>query len=86
MFSPEFGDIDGDGLADLLTGADCCSSFSFYVFRKNSTGGFQERMCLTVLPKFKNSELGLFAKEESCPFVVDWNHDGQMDLVLLASC
>ena len=79
-------DYNGDSLADLLSGGDCCEhSFAFYLFRRQKDGGFASRQRIDLdFPKDKFDRglefphTGLRARVA----VTDWNGDGIPDLLV----
>jgi hypothetical protein len=79
-------DYDGDGLADLLSGCDCCEhSFGFYLFRRQKDGGFAARQRIDLdFPRdqfdrgLEFPDTGLRARVA----VTDWNGDGIPDLLV----
>jgi len=79
-------DYDGDGLADLLSGCDCCEhAFGFYLFRRQKDGSFAARQRIELdFPKDKFDrgtefpDTGLRARVA----VTDWNCDGIPDLLV----
>jgi hypothetical protein len=77
MFSPQFGDFNGDGRLDLLSGSNCCDAGRVFVFLRNPNGTFADRHEL----RLKISDRDLF---RTCPtpHLVDWDRDGHTDLVM----
>jgi FG-GAP-like repeat len=76
MFSPQFGDFNGDGRLDLLSGSNCCDGGRVFVFLGNPNGTFAHR-----------HELRLKISKQvfrTCrtPHLVDWDRDGHTDLVM----
>jgi hypothetical protein len=70
---PAFGDLDGDGNQDLLVGAE--DGYVHY-FKNIGTPGS---------PSFvleSDSLLGISALLNSAPSLVDWDNDGDLDLLL----
>jgi FG-GAP-like repeat len=87
MFTPQLADYDGDGLADLITGSDCCQEGRFYVFRRLKDGGFAPRQ--PIKPVFPPEQ---FDRRWTRPdalqsriAVADLNGDGQPDALIGAA-
>jgi hypothetical protein len=76
MFSPQFGDFNGDGRLDLLSGSNCCDAGRVFVFLRNPNGTFADRHEL----RLKISK----PVSRTCrtPHLVDWDRDGHTDLVM----
>ncbi len=83
-FSPQFGDLTGDGILDLVTGSNCCDAADIYLFPGNSSGGFDDPWHIKlVLGDFLADQYP--GKLEGRPYLIDWNGDGHVDLVFLTS-
>jgi len=84
FFSPQFGDLTGDGILDLVTGSNCCDAADIYLFPGNSSGGFDDPWHIKlVLGEFLEDQYP--GKLEGRPHLIDWNGDGHVDLVFLTS-
>lgn len=71
---PCFGDIDGDGDADMLIGE---TNGELYLFSNTAGAGNPASFSLTS-PGYKNIDVGLC----STPQMVDVNRDGKLDLLI----
>ena len=77
--------VDGDGLADLLSGGACCQhAYGCYLFQRQKDGSFAARQRIKLdysMGQFEHFEFpggGLQAKVA----VTDWNGDGIPDLLV----
>jgi FG-GAP-like repeat len=77
MFSPQFGDFNGDGRLDLLSGSNCCDPGRIFLFLRNPNGTFADRREVQL----KISKPDLFRTCRT-PHLVDWDRDGHTDLVI----
>jgi hypothetical protein len=71
---PAFGDLDGDGDADLLLG-DYDGNIHFF---KNSAGVGNPAVFALEQENYKNIDVGAMAM----PFIIDLNGDGKQDIVI----
>lgn len=71
---PTFGDLDGDGKQELITGDD---EGNLYLFEDNSTEGETANFVLSQ-PNYKNIDVG----QTAMPQIVDVNKDGKLDLLI----
>ncbi len=75
------GDLDGDGLLDVLTGSNCCAYNWAHWFRMSGDGKLSRRF--DVKFSVEAAKYRISGKNESRPHVLDWNRDGFNDLVLI---
>jgi hypothetical protein len=73
-FAPTFGDLDGDGDADMLVGED--SGTLFFVENKSNNKGILQMG--TPIPNWKNMQVGAAPK----PQIIDLDRDGLLDIVV----
>lgn len=71
---PTFGDLDGDGDADMLTGRDDGTLLYF----KNTAAAGQPANFVFTSQNYMGIDVGNF----STPQLVDVNHDGLLDLII----
>src|SRR5437879_4630357 len=77
-FTPQFGDFNGDGRLDLVSGSNCCDPCGIHLFLRRADGSFGERARIP----FKEPKPHKFARGQSRPHLVDWDRDGNTDLVI----
>jgi hypothetical protein len=85
MFTPQLADYDGDDLADLITGSDCCQEGRFYMFRGLKDGGYAPRQA--VKPVFPPQQFGKVRYDgvQSRVAIADLNEDGKPDVLIGAN-
>ena len=77
---PQVGDIDGNGHLDVISGANCCDSSFFHWFERSADNKFlDQKTGRMVFGKIDPPRLG---KQESRPYIVDWDRDGNSDIVI----
>lgn len=72
--APSFGDIDGDGDLDMVTGS---LDGTLHYFRNNATIG--QPINLTYIPNFFN---GADVGNNSVPYVYDLDNDGKLEVIV----
>jgi hypothetical protein len=73
-FYPTFGDVDGDGDEDMITGN---SDGRLFLFENTAAFGMPANLNLST-PNFQNIDVGTFA----APNLVDVDLDGKLDLLV----
>lgn len=79
-FTPQFGDIDGNGTDDLITCSNCCDCYDLYWFPSTAERPISQRIKSQI--RFEPEDDPGFVKRVSYPFVVDWDDDGDADIVV----
>jgi hypothetical protein len=72
--APTFGDLDGDGDKDMLIGN---SNGDIHLFTNTASAGQPAAFSLSQAT-YKGIDVGLY----STPFLIDWDRDGKLDLVI----
>ena len=75
---PCIGDVNGDGVADLILGSGCGTLVLYYGQTGGSGLSFSHKSMAAFSRLCADAELGDFL----APALVDWNGDGAQDLVL----
>nr|WP_261363217.1 VCBS repeat-containing protein [Gemmata palustris] len=83
MFTPQFGDFDGDGRVDLVSGSNCCDPWTVHLFLRKADGTFAARQEITFIRSdMTPKERDWVMRGHSQPHLLDWDRDGRTDLVL----
>lgn len=74
-FTPQFADLDGDGIPDIITGS--YSPGNIYVFRGKGHGEFEAGQ---TLKDENGKDIVLGSASVAAP--IDWNGTGKLDLIV----
>jgi FG-GAP-like repeat len=72
------GDFDGDGRPDLVSGSNCCDPRRVHLLLRRADGTFADRQGV----RFAGEKPNRYARGLARPHLVDWDRDGQTDLVI----